>query len=313
MTGAEAPTIAAGIVSFRPDAELLLALVDTLSRDVERIYLFNNAVLDPALVLVLGDYPTLVAIDAESNLGVGVGLNFIALAASRDGFERLVLFDQDSRAWPGLVGQLSSAYDRLTALRRNPAVIGPRLIGPRPIASRDESRSADASKAPRYRPRRGVPPDGSVIPVDFVPTSGSLFNLRLLRETGLFRADFFIDVIDVEWCFRAWSRGLSCWLAGDVPMEHTVGTGIIPLGFGLTMPGQQPFRMYTYIRNTLYAFRLRHMPVRWKMRQALYLPLQILGYARHHGFGRHATQPLRSGLGDGLRGRLGVPPPEAGF
>ncbi len=49
MTGAEAPTIAAGIVSFEPDAELLLALVDTLSRDVERIYLFNNAVLDPAL------------------------------------------------------------------------------------------------------------------------------------------------------------------------------------------------------------------------------------------------------------------------
>ena len=245
MTGAEAPTIAAGIVSFRPDAELLLALVDTLSRDVGRIYLFNNATLDPALVLVLGDYPTLVAIDAESNLGVGVGLNFIALAASRDGFERLVLFDQDSRAWPGLVGQLSFAFDRLTALRRNPAVIGPKLIAPRDEAAT----SANASKSPRYRPRRGVSADNGVVPVDFVPTSGSLFNLRLLRETGLFRADFFIDVIDVEWCFRAWSRGLSCWLAADVPMEHTVGTGVIPLGFGLTMPSQRPFRMYTYIRT----------------------------------------------------------------
>ena len=309
MTGAEAPTIAAGIVSFRPDAELLLALVDTLSRDVERIYLFNNAVLEPALALVLGDYPNLVAIDAETNLGVGVGLNFIALAASRDGFERLMLFDQDSRAWPGLVGQLSFAFDRLTAMRRNPAVIGPRLIAPRDGVAL----SVHASKAPRYRPRRGVPPDGDLIPVDFVPTSGSLFNLRLLRETGLFRADFFIDVIDLEWCFRAWHRGLSCWLAGDVPMEHTVGTGVIPLGFGLTMPNQRPFRMYTYIRNTLNAFRLRHVPLRWKMRQAIYLPLQLLGYARHHGFGRHATRPLRSGLGDGLRGRLGVPPPEAGF
>ena len=309
MTGAEAPTIAAGIVSFRPDPEQLLALVDTLSRDVERIYLFNNAVLDPALALVLGDYPNLVAIDAESNLGVGVGLNFIALAASRDGFERLVLFDQDSRAWPGLVGQLSSAFDRLTALRRNPAVIGPRLIAPR----NGVATPANASKAPRYRPRRAVPPDGSLVAVDFVPTSGSLFNLRLLRETGLFRADFFIDVIDLEWCFRAWSRGSSCWLAGDVPMEHTVGTGVIPLGLGLTMPNQQPFRMYTYIRNTLFAFRLRHVPFRWKIRQAIYLPLQMLGYARHHGFGRHAVQPLRAGLGDGLRGRLGVPPPEAGF
>ena len=309
MTGAEAPTIAAGIVSFRPDAELLLGLVDTLSRDVERIYLFNNAVLDPALALVLGDYPTLVAIDAESNLGVGVGFNFIALAASRDGFERLVLFDQDSRAWPGLVGQLSFAFDRLTAMRRDPAVIGPRLIAPRDGGASSEN----ASKAPRYHPRRGVSPDGSIIPVDFVPTSGSLFNLRLLRETGLFRADFFIDVIDLEWCFRAWSRGLSCWLAGDVPMEHTVGAGVIPLGFGLTMPNQRPFRMYTYIRNTLYAFRLRHVPLRWKMRQTIYLPLQMLGYARHHGFGRHATRPLTSGLGDGLKGRLGVPPPKAGF
>ncbi len=309
MTGVEAPTIAAGIVSFGPDAELLLTLVDTLSRDVERIYLFNNAVLDPALTLVLGDYPTLVVIDAESNLGVGVGLNFIALAASRDGFERLVLFDQDSRAWPGLVGQLSGAFDRLTAMRRDPAVIGPRLIAPR---DRGAS-SASASKAPHYRLRRGVSPDGEIIPVDFVPTSGSLFNLRLLRETGLFRADFFIDVIDLEWCFRAWSRGLSCWLAGDVPMEHTVGTGIVPLGFGLTMPNQKPFRMYTYIRNTLYAFRLRHLPLRWKLRQAIYLPLQILGYARYHGFARHITRPLLSGLGDGLRGRLGVPPPEAGF
>ncbi len=309
MTGAEAPTIAAGIVSFEPDAELLLALVDTLSRDVDRIYLFNNAALDPALDLVLGDYPTLVALDAESNLGVGVGLNFIALAASRDGFERLVLFDQDSRAWPGLVGQLSFAFDRLTALRRNPAVIGPRLIAPRDGADLP----ANASKAPRYSPRPGVSSEGSVTAVDFVPTSGSLFNLRLLRETGLFRADFFIDVIDLEWCFRAWSRGLSCWLAEDVLMEHTVGTGVIPLGFGLTMPNQRPFRMYTYVRNTLYAFRLRHVPFRWKMRQALYLPLQILGYARHHGFGQYATRPLRSGFQDGLKGRLGVPPPEAGF
>ena len=309
MTGAEAPTIAAGIVSFRPDAELLLALVDTLSRDVERIYLFNNAVLDSALALVLGDYPTLVVIDAETNLGVGVGLNFIALAASRDGFERLVLFDQDSRAWPGLVGQLSFAFDRLTALRRNPAVIGPRLVAPRDA----DAVTADVSKAPRYRERRRVSRDGSLIPVEFVPTSGSLFNLRLLRETGLFRADFFIDVIDLEWCFRAWNRGLSCWLAGDLPMEHPVGTGVVQLGFGLTMPNQRPFRMYTYIRNTLYAFRLRHMPLRWKMRQAIYLPLQMLGYARHHSFARHATRPLRSGLRDGVRGRLGVPPPEAGF
>ena len=299
--GAERPPVAAGIVSFHPDPGLLLDLVATLSRDAGRIYLFNNAPLDPALVMVLADYPALVALDAGSNLGVGVGLNFIALAASRDGFERLVVFDQDSRPWPGLVGQLGAGFDRLAALRRNPAAIGPRLVAPR-------GGTAGAAKPPRYRARRGAAPDGTLRPVDFLPTSGTLFNLRILRETGLFRADFFIDAIDVEWCFRAWRRGFSCWLASDVPMEHTVGTGTIPLGFGLTMPNQKPFRMGTYLRNTLYGFRLGHVPLGWKAKQLLYLPLQCFGFARHHRFRAAAVGPMLAGLRDGLLGRLGVPP-----
>ena len=293
--------VAAGIVSFHPDAELLLDLVATLSRDVARIYLFNNAPLGPALEMVLADYPGLVAIAAGSNLGVGVGLNFIALAASRDGFERLALFDQDSRPWPGMLPRLGLAFDRLEALGRAPAALAPRLVAPR-------GRVAGASKPPRYRGRRGPVPDGALTPVDFLPTSGTLFNLRRLRETGMFRADFFIDAIDIEWCFRAWARGFSCWLAADVPMEHTVGIGTIPLGFGLTMPNQRPFRMGTYLRNTLYGFRLAHVPLGWKLRQLLYLPLQCLGFARHHGFRASAVGPMLRGLRDGLTGRLGVPP-----
>ena len=297
---AEPLPVAAGIVSFHPDPVLLLDLVASIARDTGRIYLFNNAPLDPALALVLADYSTVVTLDAGSNLGVGVGLNFIALAASRDGFERLVLFDQDSRPWPGMVARLDQAFDELEAHRRNPAAIGPRLVAPR-----DDG--ADAAKSPRYRARRGLAGDGASIPVDFLPTSGTLLNLRILRETGMFRADFFIDSIDLEWCFRAWARGFTCWLAGDVPMEHTVGTGSIPLGFGLSMPNQRPFRMGTYLRNTVYGLRLRHVPVAWKLKQILYLPLQIWGFARFHGFRGTAVAPMLEGLRDGLLGRLGVP------
>ncbi len=292
--------VAAGIVSFHPDAALLLDLVAAIAGDVDRIYLFNNAPLDPALILVLSDYPAVVMLDAGSNLGVGVGLNFIALAASRDGFERLVLFDQDSRPWPGMVARLAETFDRLEALRHSPAAIGPRLVAPR-------GGGPEAAKSPRYRARRGVLGDGAAIPVDFLPTSGTLLNLRILRETGMFRADFFIDSIDLEWCFRAWARDYSCWLAGDVPMEHTVGTGTIPLGFGLTMPNQRAFRMGTYLRNTAYGLRLRHVPLAWKLKQMLYIPLQMWGFARHHGFRATAVRPLLAGLRDGLAGRLGVP------
>lgn len=292
--------VAAGIVSFHPDPGLLLDLVATLSRDAGRIYLFNNAPLNPALEMVLADYPMLSTIEAGSNLGVGVGLNVIALAASREGFERLALFDQDSRAWPGMLPRLGEAFDRLEALRQAPAAVAPRLVAPRDPAN-------GASKPPRYRSRRGRAAEGTLRPVDFLPTSGTLFNLRTLRETGLFRADFFIDAIDLEWCFRAWARGFSCWLASDVPMEHTVGTGTIPLGFGLTMPNQRPFRMGTYLRNTLYGFRLAHVPLGWKLKQLVYLPLQCFGFARHHGFRSDAVAPMLRGIRDGIIGRLGVP------
>ena len=298
------PTIAAGIVTFRPDHAQLFRLVQTLSVTVGRIFLFNNAMLDPDWREALSRFDGVSFIDAEDNLGIGVGLNVIALAATREGFERLIVFDQDSRAWPGMVERLELAFDSLEAARRKPAAVGPRLVAPMGDA---------ASKAPRYKIRPGVPPETGLVPVDFLPTSGSLFNLRVLRETGLFRADYFIDAVDLEWSFRAWARGVSCWLADDVLMEHTVGNGVIALPFGLEMPNQKPFRMYCHLRNTLYGFRLSHVPLRWKIKQTLYMAVQIFGYARHHGFSRPAVMPMIAGLRDGLLGRLGPPPPDSGI
>jgi len=74
------------------------------------------------------------------------------------------------------------------------------------------------------------------------------------------------------------------------------------------MPNQKPFRMYSYLRNTLYGLRLGHVPLGWKARQLAYLPLQMFGFARHHGFSGHAVRPMLAGIRDGLLGRLGVPP-----
>ena len=97
-----------------------------IAGDAGRIYLFNNAPLDPALALVLSDYPAVVMLDAGSNLGVGVGLNFIALAASR-GNSFLMLLDPTARPWPS-----SSTRIRPLSIRRDAA------IGITPLAAGSE-------------------------------------------------------------------------------------------------------------------------------------------------------------------------------
>ena len=299
------PSIAAGIVTFHPDTAQLHRLVRTLLLRLDCVYLFNNAELDPGLHETLAADEAVRFIDARPQLRRRrVGLNVIALAASRDGFERLIVFDQDSRAWPGMVERLEVAFDQLEASRRKPVAVGPQLVAP--AGNR-------AFKAPTYRVRPGVPAEGSLTPVDFLPTSGTLFNLRALRETGLFRADYFIDAIDLEWSFRAWARGATCWLATDVAMEHTVGSGTVDLPFGLTMPKQAPVRMYCHIRNTTYGLRLPHIPLRWKVKQTAYMVIQIIGYSLHHRFARAAVAPLLAGVRDGLLGRLGPPPEQMGF
>ncbi len=298
------PSIAGGIVTFHPEGAQLRRLVLTLLLRLDCLYVFNNAPLDASLRSELSLHPEIRFIDAEENLGVGVALNVIALNATRDGFERLIMFDQDSRAWPGMIERLEVAFDQLEASRRKPAAVGPLLVAPS---------GAGASKPPHYKTRPGVAPEGALRPAEFLPTSGSLFNLRVLRETGLFRADYFIDAVDLEWSFRAWAKGASLWLADEVPMEHTVGAGVIGLPFGFTMPNQKPFRMYCHLRNTIYGMRLKHVPLRWKVKQAAYMVLQVIGYGSHHRFASAAMRPLFAGLRDGFLGRLGPPPPESGM
>jgi rhamnosyltransferase len=145
-----------------------------------------------------------------------------------------------------------------------------------------------------------------LVPVYYLPTSGSLISIEAFREIGPFREDYFIDGIDLEWCFRAWSKGYSCWLSTDTTMEHTVGEGSVG-AFGFRTPRQKDFRLETYVRNTVYGLRLAHIPLSWKLRQSGYLAAQVVLLSIANRFRPSLLKRLGRGLVNGLRGRLGPP------
>ncbi|MGT2478423.1 hypothetical protein ACU4GR_04875 [Methylobacterium oryzae CBMB20] len=126
------------------------------------------------------------------------------------------------------------------------------------------------------------------------------------RGSGRSAADFFIDGVELEWCFRAWSLGYGCYLARAVAIPHRVGGGTIR-AFGITMPRQPLFRMATYLRNAIYAWRLPHVPLRWKLAQAAYLPLQAGLYWADSGWRPAVLLRLLAAARDGALGRLGPP------
>ncbi|MCW6511438.1 glycosyltransferase family 2 protein [Lichenifustis flavocetrariae] len=289
--------ILAGVVVFNPNPVQLRTLVDELRKQATGVVLFLNSALPEDLRHDFAFLPDVSMIEATSNLGIGVGLNILALAACLRGAGGIVFFDQDSTPPSGLIGRLDAAWADLVDAGVRPAVVSPVLV-PEP---------GTISKAPTYQ-YLNRPALGSARQVSFVPTSGSLVATDVLRRIGFFRADYFIDGIDLEWSFRAVRQGYSCWVQTSCAMPHAVGSGVIgSRRFGWRMPKQRPFRMYCVVRNTVYGLRLGHIPLSWKLKQVAYLPVQTGAFLLHHRLKWSVLKLLLLGVRDGLAARLGPP------
>jgi len=262
------PKLAICISVFRPDRALLSGLLAALDREWPVILCIDGptgTAIEPEDLAILESDPRGYRIlQSPRNLGIGTSLNRMAREAAQLGCEWVLFFDQDSAPPSDLPAQLLIAFARLNEAGHRPAV-----IGPAPVAA-----EGGQSKAPSYHPRAIPSPSSRYRAVDFVITSGSLIQLSSFGEIGRFRQEFRMDAIDVEWCFRAWAAGYSVWQVNDLKMLHRVGDGVIQFG-PVRFPQQSRSRMQSYVRSQFHLLRLAHIPLRWKLRTLVYVPLQI--------------------------------------
>ena len=288
---------AVGVVAFDPKRELIVPLLSSALTDADCAFVFVNAIIDDTVLHALHDLgPACRIIRSEHNLGVAEALNIIALHAILAGYGRVLVFDQDSQPPPGLVTGLCQAMDTLAASGERPAVVGPAIVAPR-------GREGEF-KSPRYFRARERFPLRGIEPVRYVITSGSLVDLRAFRAVGKFRSDFFMDSVDTEWCFRAWSKGFSCWYVPALAMEHTVGEGML-LG---RYPRQSDMRMYTWFRNQVVTISLPHVPMLWKLRLAAYAAMLAAAVILDARFDKGIVRSIGRAFVDGWRRKLGPAP-----
>lgn len=298
---AQASSIAAVVVTYRPDIATLQALVDALLPQVDRLWLVDNASANIESIRALAATRGIAIIDNQDNLGVGAALNQGIAAARAHGHDHVLLMDQDSLPAGDMVARLR---DALRAGGERLAAVGPAHV---------DARTGDIAPFVRIGfpfNRKLRPASGEVVDCDFLITSGCLIPLHAIDAIGDMDAGLFIDNVDLEWCFRARARGYRVAGVADAEMEHRIGDRLHwrPGGRAIVHGSA---RLYFIMRNRVLLYRRSGTPGRWMAQDIPRATLKFLGFSLVVAPRMANFRAMCRGLRDGLAGREG-PDPHAG-
>ena len=280
--------ICAVIVAYYPDEELEFRL-PVLLQQVEALLVVDNTPIGVCRkqLMPLSQRPGMKIVENNKNIGIAAALNQGLEHARTLGCTWLLTLDQDTRCDANMVDILLRTY---VLCNQKPAVIGSNYLDPQL-----KRLAIPAPRKPTCLERKTV------------ITSGSLINVKIANEVGGFRADYFIDQVDHEFCLRMRTRGHRVVISGTPTMTHSVGTsGGVTLPFLGTQPNHPPSRKYYIARNSIVtvATYWRQEPA-WCLRRLVRLVLGLVFMAVFEKQAPAKTAAFMAGCTDAIRGRMG--------
>lgn len=295
--------IGAIVVTYQPDLDLLLENLLACRAQVDSLLVVDNAsdsetkqrIVDFARaancqVLQLGD-----------NLGVAAAQNRGIAWARKDNCSVVVLLDQDSKPEPDMVCALRRALSELTASGTPFAAVGPRLV------DRRNGSSTPFLRIGMFGTTKVTCREGGgrgLIATDFLVSSGMMIPMGILDRVGLPEEGLFIDNVDLEWCFRARSKGLPVFGVCDAVMTHSIGDEVFKVG-DYVIHRHKPLRQYYIMRNRILLYQRSYSPWRWVMQDFFRMIFKLLTFSVFLGPRRENICMMCRGIKDGLRGKLG--------
>lgn len=209
--------LAANIQSYLPYLDQLIIWENTPARDSEIKNIVNYIDSDKVEIHTTG-----------ANEGLGKPFNEAAHLALVAEFDYLLTMDQDSRFH-------NDDFKLYLQLVDN---------------KKDDSISA-------FAPNRSMIPEKSndFFEIRSVISSGAIYPVSVFRKIGFFRDDFFMYMIDIEFCFRASNAGLRSYCVLPVQLHHAEGYKV-KNRWGLIINNYSAQSTYYIIRNTILTWKL---------------------------------------------------------
>ena len=259
------PKSCAIIVTHNPDITALLELSAQLKKETDFIIVDNGTHGISAIVESITVYEKCkTVIFLDENEGLAKALNIGIAWALKQNYDFVFLFDQDSSLCDLFVKRMIDAFfDASEKTKLNIAAVGPRIINPQTM------RQTNFKLFSRFIFRSDIKlaKSSSHYFADFLITSGTLLYLDALASIGAMKESFFIDNIDLEWCFRAKSKGYELIGTDEAVLYHAIGErSSNPLVRAGIMAQHNPQRSYFSSRNRVHLYSVDYSPAGWKYR-----------------------------------------------
>jgi rhamnosyltransferase len=263
------------VVTYKPDVTALLKLLGQLNKEIEFIIVDNGSPDITRLIESIKVYERCRDIIClNQNEGLARALNIGINWALKHQCKFLFLFDQDSSLCDLFVNRMiETYYDACQNSKKGLAAIGPRIINPQTMRQtrfKLFNRIILRSDCAFYG-------SSSHYIADFLITSGTLLVLEHIDDIGDMKENYFIDNVDLEWCFRAKSKGYDLIGTDAAVLYHAIGErSSNPLVRSGVMAQHNPARSYYTSRNRVHLYGADYSPVGWKIRDIIRFVIKTL-------------------------------------
>jgi len=197
----------------------------------------------------------------DKNYGIGYALNEGVKIAKANFATHVLLFDQDSIPCEDIVKKLISEEEILIESGIKLGALGPIYFDSRTHIEYPLAQIQGVNLRKIWPSKQSE----KTFEVSFIITSGSLINLNVISEVGQLDENFFIDLVDFEWCFRAKSKGYKIFATKAAEISHSIGDKrIISLGREISI--HSPLRRYYMVRNNILLTRKKYVPLGYRIR-----------------------------------------------
>ena len=285
------------VITHNPDITALLKLLSQLNRETDFIVIDNGSAEIGRLAESITVYDRCRELKRfGDNEGLACALNAGIKWAQDRGVDYVFLFDQDSSPCDLFVNRMIVAYKSANEWsRQGIAAVGPRIINPQSM------RQTPFKLFNRLMLRSDRLFEGcdSHFVADFLITSGTMLILKHIEDIGDMKESYFIDNVDLEWCFRAKSKGYDLVGTDEAVLYHTIGErSMSPLVRTGIMAQHNPARTYYSSRNRTHLYGLAYPPLGWKLRDMVRFMIKASWLLLSSQDRRQYWHYIRSGIRD---------------